>query len=189
MRLPLMCCVLVLLGLGPRQGPSTLIDHHQHFFSEAVTAFTPALPVVTADDLVPLLDAAAISRAVIFSQGYQFGNPNRPPVDDEYAKVKAENDQPAGCSLPRAPPWVLWSQPVERLCGRRGRTLREGSAFEVRRQDALRQLRCGRAECGTHRAAPSRISNGKRSPYGDHRAPENVGHEEDRCGSQPRIFA
>jgi predicted TIM-barrel fold metal-dependent hydrolase len=29
---------------------------------------------------------------VIFSQGYQFGNPNRPPVEDEYSKVKAEND-------------------------------------------------------------------------------------------------
>jgi len=25
-------------------------------------------------------------------QGYQFGNPNRPPVEDEYAKVRAEND-------------------------------------------------------------------------------------------------
>jgi uncharacterized protein len=92
MRLPLMGWLLVLLGLGPRQGPSTLIDHHQHFFSKAVTGFSPTLPVVTADDLIPLLDAAAISRAVIFSQGYQFGNPNRPPVEDEYAKVRAEND-------------------------------------------------------------------------------------------------
>ena len=92
MRLRLMCCVLAVLGLGPPQGPSTLIDHHQHFFSKAVTAFSPTLPVVTADDLIPLLDAAAIRRAVIFSQGYQFGNPNRPPVEDEYAKVRAEND-------------------------------------------------------------------------------------------------
>lgn len=92
MRLPLMCCVLALLGLGPRQDPSTLIDHHQHFFSKAVSGFSPTLPVVTADDLIPLLDAAGISRAVILSQGYQFGNPNRPPVEDEYAKVRAEND-------------------------------------------------------------------------------------------------
>ena len=92
MRLRLIWCVLAVLGLGPRQVPSTLIDHHQHFFSKAVTAFSPTLPVVGADDLSPLLDAAGIRRAVIFSQGYQFGNPNRPPVEDEYAKVKAEND-------------------------------------------------------------------------------------------------
>jgi predicted TIM-barrel fold metal-dependent hydrolase len=92
MRLRLICCVLAVLSLGPRQAPSTLIDHHQHFFSKTVTAFAPTLPVVTADDLIPLLDAAGIRRAVIFSQGYQFGNPNRPPVEDEYSKVKVEND-------------------------------------------------------------------------------------------------
>jgi predicted TIM-barrel fold metal-dependent hydrolase len=92
MRLRLICCVLMVLGLGPRQASSTLTDHHQHFFSKAVTAFAQGLPIVTADDLIPLLDAAGIRRAVIFSQGYQFGNPNRPPVDDEYAKVRAEND-------------------------------------------------------------------------------------------------
>lgn len=92
MRLRLICCVLAVVGLGPRQGPSMLVDHHQHFFSKAVTTFSPSLPVVSVDDLIPLLDAAGIRRAAIFSQGYQFGNPNRPPVDDEYVKVKAEND-------------------------------------------------------------------------------------------------
>jgi hypothetical protein len=35
---------------------------------------------------------AGIGRAVVLSLGYQFGNPNRPPVEDEYAKVRAEND-------------------------------------------------------------------------------------------------
>ena len=29
---------------------------------------------------------------MILSIAYQFGNPNRPPVEDEYAKVKAENE-------------------------------------------------------------------------------------------------
>ncbi|MGH9341372.1 MAG: amidohydrolase family protein [Acidobacteriota bacterium] len=29
---------------------------------------------------------------MVLSIAYQFGNPNRPPVDDEYAKVRAEND-------------------------------------------------------------------------------------------------
>ena len=83
---------MAVLGVAPRQDPPALIDHHQHFFSKAVTAFSPAVPLVLADDLVPLLDAAGIRRAVIFSQGYQFGNPNRPPVEDEYTQVKAEND-------------------------------------------------------------------------------------------------
>jgi predicted TIM-barrel fold metal-dependent hydrolase len=92
MRLRLMCCVLAVLAPGPRQGASMPIDHHQHLFSQAVTAFSPALPVVGADDLIPLLDAAGIRRAVILSQAYQYGNPNRPPVEDEYAKVRAEND-------------------------------------------------------------------------------------------------
>jgi predicted TIM-barrel fold metal-dependent hydrolase len=38
------------------------------------------------------LDEAGIRRAVVLSLAYQLGNPNRPPVDDEYAKVKVEND-------------------------------------------------------------------------------------------------
>ena len=42
-------------------------------------------------DLVKLLDLAGIRRAAVFSVAYQFGNPNRPPVSDEYAKVRAEN--------------------------------------------------------------------------------------------------
>jgi predicted TIM-barrel fold metal-dependent hydrolase len=31
-------------------------------------------------------------RALVLSVAYQFGNPNRPVVEDEYAKVRAEND-------------------------------------------------------------------------------------------------
>jgi predicted TIM-barrel fold metal-dependent hydrolase len=47
---------------------------------------------VTAADLISLLDAAGIRRALVLSVAYQFGNPNRPAVEDEYAKVRAEND-------------------------------------------------------------------------------------------------
>ncbi len=35
---------------------------------------------------------AGIRRAVVLSLAYQFGNPNRPPVENEYDAVKAEND-------------------------------------------------------------------------------------------------
>jgi predicted TIM-barrel fold metal-dependent hydrolase len=47
---------------------------------------------VSADDLIGFLDEAGIRRAVVFSIAYQYGNPNRPTVNDEYAEVKAEND-------------------------------------------------------------------------------------------------
>ena len=47
---------------------------------------------VSAEDLIKLLDRAGIRRAVVFSVAYQFGNPNRPSVNDEYGRVKAEND-------------------------------------------------------------------------------------------------
>src|SRR5882724_11496277 len=38
------------------------------------------------------LDSAAIRRALVLSVAYQFGNPNKPAVEDEYAQVKTEND-------------------------------------------------------------------------------------------------
>ncbi len=47
---------------------------------------------LNAAELVKLLDEAGIRRAVVLSLGYQYGNPNKPVVPDEYAAVKAEND-------------------------------------------------------------------------------------------------
>lgn len=38
------------------------------------------------------MDAARIRRAVLLSLAYQFGNPNRAPVQDEYAQVEKENN-------------------------------------------------------------------------------------------------
>jgi predicted TIM-barrel fold metal-dependent hydrolase len=55
-------------------------------------SLAPTTPRLDADGLVRLLDAAGIGRAVVLSTAYQFGNPNRPPVEDELAKVRAEND-------------------------------------------------------------------------------------------------
>lgn len=68
------------------------VDHHQHLFSPAAVALTTGVSPVDANDLIRLLDEAGIQRAVVLSLAYQFGNPNRPPVNDEYAHVKAEND-------------------------------------------------------------------------------------------------
>lgn len=69
-----------------------LTDYHQHLFSPAIVKRSPGTETIAADDLVALLDSAGIRRAVILSVAYQFSNPNKPPVENEYAQVKAEND-------------------------------------------------------------------------------------------------
>ncbi len=65
-------------------------DNHQHVFSPAMAEFQKIKPV-TAQDVIGLLDAAGIKRAVLLSTAYSYGRPGREP-QDEYAKVKAEND-------------------------------------------------------------------------------------------------
>ena len=84
------------LGAGSlgaqRRAHGPAVDHHQHLFGPLTQSLAPTTPRLDADGLVRLLDAAGIGRAVVLSTGYRFGNPNRPPVDDEYAKVRAEND-------------------------------------------------------------------------------------------------
>lgn len=84
---------LILVSIVAIHGQSApAVDHHQHLFSPATAALAPGLIPVTADDLVHLLDLAGVRRAAVFSVAYQFGNPNRPAVADEYAQVLAEND-------------------------------------------------------------------------------------------------
>jgi uncharacterized protein len=65
-------------------------DNHQHVFSPAMAEFQKIKPV-TAQDVIGLLDAAGIKRAVLLSSAYSYGRPGREP-QDEYAKVKEEND-------------------------------------------------------------------------------------------------
>ena len=80
--------------------PATIapaVDHHQHIFSPTLAALVspapPAAPVrsLTARELIAYLDAAGIKRAALLSVAYSFGNPAR-NVEDEYVKVRAEND-------------------------------------------------------------------------------------------------
>lgn len=65
-------------------------DHHQHLLRSALTP--PAGYAQSAAELIRQLDEAKIDRAVLLSIAYQFGSPNRPPVANEYERVKAEND-------------------------------------------------------------------------------------------------
>jgi predicted TIM-barrel fold metal-dependent hydrolase len=75
--------------------PAPVADHHQHLFSPAAAKMfgkPDAAPLVLgAAELIELLDKAGIERATVMSVAYMYGSPNR-VVEDEYAKVKAEND-------------------------------------------------------------------------------------------------
>jgi predicted TIM-barrel fold metal-dependent hydrolase len=88
-----MLALLTSVGLAqPQPYSAPVVDHHQHMWSPTIAERTPGTSALNARDLVRLLDAAGIQRAAVFSLAYQWGNPNRPAVDDEYAKVQAEND-------------------------------------------------------------------------------------------------
>jgi predicted TIM-barrel fold metal-dependent hydrolase len=72
------------------------VDHHQHIFGDAINELMASGgrergPYIGAADIVKLLDAAGIERAVLLSVAYQYGKPSR-VVPDELAKVQAEND-------------------------------------------------------------------------------------------------
>jgi uncharacterized protein len=74
-----------------------LADHHQHLFSPALAALIspapPATPVtpIAADDLIALLDAAGIKRAVVLSTAYIWEQGTR-NVDRPAEKLRADND-------------------------------------------------------------------------------------------------
>ena len=80
-------------GVGPGRF-TPVADHHQHLFSPEIVALLGGAGGVTtlgADDLIPLLDSAGTRRAVVLSVAYMYGSPSR-TVENEYAKVRAEND-------------------------------------------------------------------------------------------------
>jgi len=95
---PHLCGVLLIFvaTLVCRAQSTPLIDYHQHLLSPEVAKLIGASRTFSASDLVAEMDRAGLRKAVVLSLAYQFGNPNRPPVQDEYAKVKAENDWTAG---------------------------------------------------------------------------------------------
>jgi uncharacterized protein len=82
--------------------PTPLADHHKHVPSPAAASLLRRDPEhlvefgdvqsITAEQLVAELDAAGIRQGVVLSVAYWFGSPKIAPVDNEYAKVRAEND-------------------------------------------------------------------------------------------------
>lgn len=65
-------------------------DHHLHLLRSAVSP--PKGYAVRADELIRQMDEARIQRGLVLSIAYQFGNPFRAEVPNEYERVKAEND-------------------------------------------------------------------------------------------------
>ena len=91
------CAAIAALSVlaASQSAPPPIVDCHQHLFSPAAMALVtgkPDSPGLNARDLVTLLDAAGIQRALVLSMGYTWGKASRAPVDNEYAQVKAEND-------------------------------------------------------------------------------------------------
>jgi predicted TIM-barrel fold metal-dependent hydrolase len=90
-----------LMAQAPDLPPVPLVDHHQHLFSPALAALVSSTPPVmssnptTAKDLIAILDAAGITRAVVLSTAYIFTQPTR-NVESDYEKLKADNDWTAG---------------------------------------------------------------------------------------------
>lgn len=78
-----------------RSVPAPLADYHQHLFSPDAAALVlgkPGSPNISARDLIALLDAGGIRRALVLSMAYTWGKASRDPVENEYDHVRAEND-------------------------------------------------------------------------------------------------
>ncbi len=109
----------------PEQLRAPIVDHHQHLFSPPLASLVN-VDSIDADRLIARLDSAGIRRALVLALGYSWGNPRR-NVENEYEKVKAEND------------WV--AAQVARYPER----LRAFCSFNPLKEYALEEL----ARCGT----------------------------------------
>lgn len=73
--------------------PAEIIDYHQHLYSPIAGPISvPGWKGVTASELIPLMDAAHIRRAVVLSTAYSLANPHKPPVPNEREAVRKDND-------------------------------------------------------------------------------------------------
>lgn len=106
-RLPVLWCAVVVLAWSSAAGAAPVAparatpvvvmpvaDHQQYVYSPAAAAYmsaTSAMRPVSAQDLIPQLDAAGIERAAVLSVAYVYGQPAR-SLAEEYARVRAEND-------------------------------------------------------------------------------------------------
>lgn len=88
--------LLIILLAGTAAGQvAPAADYHQHLFSPTIakllTTGSAGPQQLTASEVVTLLDKAGIRRGLVLSVAYMYGSPSR-TVEDEYTKVRAEND-------------------------------------------------------------------------------------------------
>lgn len=87
--------VILLLANTAFSQTAPAADHHQHLFSPVIGKMLATASggpqQLIASDVISLLDTAGIQRALLLSVAYMYGSPSR-TVEDEYAKVRAEND-------------------------------------------------------------------------------------------------
>ena len=73
--------------------PAQIIDYHQHLYSPVAGPISiSGWKGVTAGELIPLMDEARISRAVVLSTAYSLANRHKPHVPKERDAVRNEND-------------------------------------------------------------------------------------------------
>ena len=90
----LAAAAILLASAAAHAQPAPAVDYHQHVFSDEIIALLgpdAGLKPLPAREVVALLDAAGIRKAVLLSTAYMYGSPQR-KVDDEYARVRREND-------------------------------------------------------------------------------------------------
>jgi predicted TIM-barrel fold metal-dependent hydrolase len=179
-------CAACLIAGAARAQVVPVGDYHQHVFSAADIAMlgpSSGLATLDADQVIALLDAAGIHRAVLLSIAYMFGSPAR-TVDDEYAKVRQENDWTAAqaarhpgrliafCSFNPLKDYALVE--LERCAHRPG--LNHGIKLHVGNSDVqlddpahvarLRQVFAAANARGMAIVIHLRANIGKRRPYG-----------------------
>jgi predicted TIM-barrel fold metal-dependent hydrolase len=91
MKRRILAALLACVPLAAVGAQSPVGDFHQHLFSPAAVTMLNQPRGINAADLIALLDSAGIQKAALLSVAYMYGAPIR-VVDDEYAKVRAEND-------------------------------------------------------------------------------------------------
>lgn len=94
----LLCAMALASAASARNTPVVPVPvplaDHRYVYSPAAAAFmsvTAAMRPVSAQDLIPQLDAAGIERAAVLSVAYVYGQPAHSTAE-EYARVRAEND-------------------------------------------------------------------------------------------------
>jgi uncharacterized protein len=87
--------VLVALPFSALRAQAPVGDFHQHTYSPVLAAMRSGpgsqAQALTASDVIAILDSAGIRQALVLSTAYMYGSPTR-HVEDEAAKVRAEND-------------------------------------------------------------------------------------------------